>query len=160
MSTTGNFSVVVRVRPADVSLKSCVKITGNTVAVAEDRHGRENDKLFAFDKVFAGPAKQEQMFMEVTETVDAVPNGFHGCIFAYGPTGSGKTHTIMGSVDAPGIVPRAINRIFDSLSRNVRLLLFMCFHCASCDACTNRHCRPAALPACTSPSSISTMTTL
>jgi hypothetical protein len=35
---------------------------------------------------------------------------------------SGKTHTIMGSADAPGIVPRAINRIFESLELNVRLL--------------------------------------
>jgi hypothetical protein len=33
---------------------------------------------------------------------------------------AGKTHTIMGSAQCPGIVPRAINRIFDSLSKNVR----------------------------------------
>ena len=126
MSTSGNFSVVVRARPDDANLKSCVKITGNTVAVVEERHGRESDKSFNFDCVLAGPAKQEQVFAEVSDTVDAVPNGFHGCIFAYGPTGSGKTHTMMGNAEAPGIVPRAVNRIFDSLARNVRPFCF-CF---------------------------------
>ena len=85
-----NFSVAVRVRPDDTSLKSCVKIAGNTIYVAEERHGREAEKTFAFDTVFGGSAKQEEVFAQVAGTVDAVPDGFHGCIFAYGPTGSGE----------------------------------------------------------------------
>lgn len=89
MSSSGNFGVAVRVRPDDTSLKSCVKISGNTISVAEERHGREAEKSFAFDKVFDGSATQEDVFAEVAGTVDAVPDGFHGCIFAYGPTGSG-----------------------------------------------------------------------
>ncbi len=92
MSTVANcnFSVAVRVRPDDTSLKSCVKIAGNTICVAEERHGREAEKSFAFDTVFGESTKQEEVFAQVAGTVDAVPDGFHGCIFAYGPTGSGE----------------------------------------------------------------------
>ena len=92
MSSAGNcnFSVAVRVRPDDVSLKNCVRIVGNTIAVTEERHGREAEKAFAFDRVFDGSTKQEEVFAQVAGTFDAVPDGFHGCIFAYGPTGSGE----------------------------------------------------------------------
>jgi hypothetical protein len=89
MTSNSNFGVAVRVRPDDSGLKSCVKISGNTIFVTEERHNREPEKSFAFDKVFDESAKQEDVFAEVAATVDAVPNGFHGCIFAYGPTGSG-----------------------------------------------------------------------
>jgi hypothetical protein len=35
------------------------------------------------------------------------------CIFAYGETGAGKTHTVFGSAEQRGILPRALQRIFD-----------------------------------------------
>jgi hypothetical protein len=91
MSSSGscNFSVAVRVRPDDSGLKNCVKVNGNTISVADERHGREAEKAFTFDRVFDGSASQEDVFEQVAATVDAVPDGFHGCIFAYGPTGSG-----------------------------------------------------------------------
>jgi hypothetical protein len=77
MSLGGNFGVAVRVRPGDASLKSCVKINGNTVSVADERHGLKGDKSFAFDRVFDGSTKQEEVFAEVAATVDAVPDGVH-----------------------------------------------------------------------------------
>ena len=77
MSLGGNFGVAVRVRPGDASLKSCVKINGNTVSVADERHGLKGDKSFAFDRVFDGSTRQEEVFAEVAATVDAVPDGVH-----------------------------------------------------------------------------------
>lgn len=32
-------------------------------------------------------------------------------------TGAGKTHTMMGSKSEPGIIPRAINKIFDLVDK-------------------------------------------
>lgn len=34
-------------------------------------------------------------------------------IFAYGCTGSGKTHTLQGTTDSPGLIPRTVQAIFD-----------------------------------------------
>lgn len=46
--------------------------------------------------------------------VDNVIEGYNGTIFAYGQTGCGKTHTMMGSneaEEAKGIIPRTFNQI-------------------------------------------------
>ena len=44
--------------------------------------------------------------------------GYNGTIFAYGQTGTGKTHTMEGSESDEslrGIVPRAISYIFNAI---------------------------------------------
>lgn len=41
--------------------------------------------------------------------------GFTTTVFAYGSTGSGKTHTIAGTEDEPGILPRAVHMLFQRL---------------------------------------------
>lgn len=41
--------------------------------------------------------------------------GFTTTVFAYGCTGSGKTHTITGTDDEPGILPRAVHLLFQRL---------------------------------------------
>jgi centromeric protein E len=42
----------------------------------------------------------------------SVMNGFNGTIFAYGQTSSGKTHTMLGTDETPGIIPLSMNEIF------------------------------------------------
>lgn len=44
----------------------------------------------------------------------SVMDGFNVCIFAYGPTGTGKTYTMMGngSHAQRGLAPRILERIF------------------------------------------------
>lgn len=39
----------------------------------------------------------------VQELVDPLFRGFNGCVFAYGPTGTGKTHTMLGSGSEAGL---------------------------------------------------------
>jgi hypothetical protein len=47
--------------------------------------------------------------------IDSVAEGYNGTIFAYGQTGCGKTHTMMGQAkpDQQGIVPRSFRQIVD-----------------------------------------------
>ena len=52
--------------------------------------------------------------------VDNVLEGFNGTIFAYGQTGTGKTHTMsgeIGSSDNQGIIPNTFVHIFDHISK-------------------------------------------
>lgn len=39
--------------------------------------------------------------------------GVNGTIFAYGQTSSGKTHTMVGTAEEPGIIPLAFKDILD-----------------------------------------------
>ena len=45
--------------------------------------------------------------------------GFNSTIFAYGQTASGKTHTMLGSADEPGVIWRSVNSIFEQASSDL-----------------------------------------
>lgn len=44
-----------------------------------------------------------------------------GTIFAYGQTSSGKTFTMMGTSRTPGVIPQAVEDVFQSI-KNVRMV--------------------------------------
>jgi kinesin family protein 5 len=48
------------------------------------------------------------MFNELRPLVHEAARGFHAAVISYGPTGSGKTHTMFGDARVPGIVPHAV----------------------------------------------------
>ena len=46
--------------------------------------------------------------------------GFESTVFAYGQTGTGKTHTMEGSLNSPdnhGLIPRSAQAIFEALKK-------------------------------------------
>ena len=53
----------------------------------------------------------------------SVIDGFNVCIFAYGPTGTGKTFTMMGdgTTQKRGLAPRVLEKIFDLAESNESL---------------------------------------
>jgi centromeric protein E len=55
-----------------------------------------------------------QVYHSVAEDiVKAAVEGVNATVFAYGQTSTGKTHTMFGSNSEPGIMPLAIEHIFD-----------------------------------------------
>lgn len=46
--------------------------------------------------------------------------GYNAVIFAYGQTASGKTYTLSGSDEEPGIIPRAMREVFGYIKRTPR----------------------------------------
>ncbi|OMO75581.1 hypothetical protein COLO4_26016 [Corchorus olitorius] len=71
---------------------------------------------YAFDKVF-GPHSTSQEVYEVAAkpVVKAAMEGINGTVFAYGVTSSGKTHTMHGDQNSPGIIPLAIKDVFSMI---------------------------------------------
>jgi kinesin family protein 18/19 len=57
------------------------------------------------------------MVYEATSSslVSDVLMGYNATVFAYGATGSGKTHTMVGSPRQPGIMVRALNDLFQAV---------------------------------------------
>lgn len=41
--------------------------------------------------------------------------GQNASVFAYGPTGAGKTHTMLGTPKQPGVIPRAVREVFNQV---------------------------------------------
>ena len=78
----------------------------------EDR--KEQPKSFTFDFVFATDAPQSLLYEQSAfSLVESVLDGYNGTIFAYGQTGCGKTHTMMGTSteEGRGIIPRTFSQI-------------------------------------------------
>lgn len=56
------------------------------------------------------------MFNDIAKPiVEAAIAGINGTIFAYGQTSSGKTYTMTGTDDSPGIIPLAVLNLFDAI---------------------------------------------
>uniref|UniRef100_A0A0K2TUX2 Kinesin-like protein n=1 Tax=Lepeophtheirus salmonis TaxID=72036 RepID=A0A0K2TUX2_LEPSM len=74
-------------------------------------------RSFSFDSVYDSGSTQEEVYEEsFRPLVDSVLKGFNGTIFAYGQTGTGKTWTVEGTENTPGLIPRAFTHIFDRIN--------------------------------------------
>ncbi|KAL1964009.1 hypothetical protein VTN77DRAFT_7555 [Rasamsonia byssochlamydoides] len=71
--------------------------------------------VFQFNAVYGPDTTQQEIFdAEVAPTVKHLFNGFDVTIFAYGVTGTGKTHTMRGgkSLADRGVIPRLLSSIY------------------------------------------------
>ena len=50
------------------------------------------------------------------QLIDSVIRGFNACVFAYGTTGSGKTYTMTGNNECPGIMYLIIEDMFRKIA--------------------------------------------
>jgi len=85
---------------------SCVCFPERGVCVYSLNGKREN--TFEFSDCFGPESMQSEVYEHVAKPiVDSTIRGYNSTIVAYGPTGSGKTHTMRGTGDAElGIMPR------------------------------------------------------
>nr|XP_053786059.1 kinesin-like protein KIFC2 isoform X8 [Desmodus rotundus] len=60
----------------------------------------------------ATEALRVQVFRELEPTVLSCLRGYSVCIFTYGQTGTGKTYSMEGPPEDPGIAPRALQSLF------------------------------------------------
>ncbi|XP_042749275.1 kinesin-like protein KIF18B [Lagopus leucura] len=121
----GAVAVMVRVRPAvpserDGAARPVLHVVDQHILVfdpeepggppgtalpARGPKHRGKDLKFVFDRVFGEGATQEEVFQHTTrEVLDGVLNGYNCSVFAYGATGAGKTYTMLGSEQSPGIM--------------------------------------------------------
>ncbi|KAG9354817.1 hypothetical protein JZ751_001530 [Albula glossodonta] len=73
-------------------------------------------KSFSFDRVFSAEESTNQLYQDIAKplVVSAV-EGYNGTIFAYGQTSSGKTFTMMGNSRIPGVIPLAMEDVFQTI---------------------------------------------
>ncbi|XP_076452812.1 kinesin-like protein KIF22 [Babylonia areolata] len=109
--------VVIRVRPPLVTdSKVCVGTAGNKVEIFNHRNIRENLQ-YEFSSVYDKTSGQREIFEAcVRPLLGHAIKGENVSIFAYGPTGAGKTHTMLGTEGDPGMIPRVIHTLFHKLT--------------------------------------------
>ncbi|KAJ3148018.1 kinesin-like protein Klp5 [Geranomyces michiganensis] len=81
-------------------------------------HGsrRHKEIRYGFDRVFDESATQQEVYKGTAKPLlDGVLNGFNATVFAYGATGCGKTHTITGTTEDPGIIWLTMRELFERI---------------------------------------------
>lgn len=84
----------------------------------------ELPKTFTFDNVFDWNSTQTAVYSETAKPiVDSVLEGYNGTVFAYGQTGTGKTHTMDGGAgdSERGIIPKTFDQIFEAIQARLTL---------------------------------------
>ena len=102
---------------------NCIKISSDRKTVNIDCSSiSKPDKSFPLDLLFPSTTSQSEIFSSVgLPMLSSFINGYNCTIFAYGQTGAGKTHTILGPLDSlfeqdselHGLVPRILSSLFD-----------------------------------------------
>ncbi|XP_044759987.1 kinesin-like protein KIF19 isoform X3 [Coccinella septempunctata] len=93
-----------------------VILEDNEKSIRNQGSRRINDKQYSFDVVFGEESTQEEVYNVTTSSlVKDILNGYNATVFAYGATGAGKTHTMVGNPDKPGIMVRALNDLFEAV---------------------------------------------
>ncbi|CDR88661.1 related to kinesin [Sporisorium scitamineum] len=81
-------------------------------------HGarRNKDVRYAFDRVFDSTASQTDVFQETCKPLlGGILNGYNASVFAYGATGCGKTHTISGTPQDPGLIFLTMKELYNRI---------------------------------------------
>ncbi|CAE6465579.1 unnamed protein product [Rhizoctonia solani] len=111
--------VTIRVKPsgadteADKAMREAwnVNLEKHSLKLKE-HHARPGDEVLTGTDnklVYASTAKAH---------VRAAMDGYNAVVFAYGQTASGKTFTLSGSEDQPGIIPRAMREVFGYIKKH------------------------------------------
>ncbi|KAK7485721.1 hypothetical protein BaRGS_00023022 [Batillaria attramentaria] len=139
-NSSSNVKVVVRVRPPNElegsgQHRSVVEIMNENVLVFDPkeeaspsfgrrgrrhrdiRKRRQKDMKFAFDYVFSATSSNEEVYQGTTRCVlDGLLSGYNCSVFAYGATGAGKTHTMLGSETQPGVIYHTMIQLYRRIS--------------------------------------------
>ncbi|KAF5233871.1 hypothetical protein FAUST_7904 [Fusarium austroamericanum] len=116
--------VVSRIRPLLEKERECDIIVRadavdpskpNTIVKIPNPKNEAEEFSFTFNGVYDRATTQEELFTaEVAPYVKSLFQGFDVTIFAYGVTGTGKTHTMRGGMKLAdrGVIPRMLSSVF------------------------------------------------
>jgi kinesin family protein 11 len=128
-TSSSSVQVVVRLRPLNEKEKKhgtlpvvSAKTADKSVTVIKGQGSRQARSSYKFDNVFTAFSSQEEVFEATLKPVIRdVMMGFESTVFAYGQTGTGKTHTMEGDLSDPemhGVIPRSAQAIFERLKHS------------------------------------------
>ena len=118
-----NITCYVRCRPLN---QRELELGANCIDISKDKKSitlKNYDNNYVYDKIFPAETDQKTIFNEIgLPLVKKFLSGYNSTIFAYGQTGTGKTHTIIGPLESLfddnndnfGLIPNILNFLFNN----------------------------------------------
>ena len=80
---------------------------------------KTKEQQYAFDYAF----DKDCILFDIYENtvkffLPGLLEGFNATVFAYGATGAGKTYTMLGTGEDPGIMARSLNELFELIEKS------------------------------------------
>jgi kinesin family member 6/9 len=124
--------IYLRIRPSnnptntaktDLSTHSIQFDLNSLIQTSENSNTVNNTKTmysYQFNKIYGMDADQDDLFVTLGQPIiDSGFEGFNGCLFAYGQSGSGKTFSISGGTEKysdRGLIPRSIEYLYKKIN--------------------------------------------
>ncbi|CAL1687585.1 unnamed protein product [Lasius platythorax] len=91
----------------------------NVAQKSRDMLKKQNKQLqFIFDRIFSSTSTNINVFEGSTKSlITSLLDGYNCSVFAYGATGAGKTHTMLGNKEDLGITYRTVAELFSEIER-------------------------------------------
>ena len=130
----GAYNILVCVRCRPLSPLECQLSTSETIRIMDNKmlvlmdpieyngpstvfKNRTREQTYAFDFAFDKYSSQITVFENSTKfLIDGIVNGYNATVFAYGATGAGKTYTMLGNDNNPGIMPLTLQDLFKKVN--------------------------------------------
>ncbi|PVU93670.1 hypothetical protein BB561_003124 [Smittium simulii] len=94
------------------------RLKNTTSAPIASHNQRHKDIRFVYDKIYGEDSTQKELYEGTTQgLIRSVFEGYNGSVFAYGATGCGKTYTISGTPDDPGIIFLTMKELFEKVEQ-------------------------------------------
>ncbi|KAK9767778.1 hypothetical protein K7432_002161 [Basidiobolus ranarum] len=144
MNTKNHINVAIRVRPSEVLQDSPTLydfVEPKTLVLKEQKCVRgdvvEKKHDFTFDHVLEETATQQEVYSKtVKPMVNAwIQEGKHAAVFAYGFTGTGKSHSLFGTDEQPGLMVLAAQELLDTVDTTSGVSLRVSMYEIAGDAC-------------------------
>lgn len=101
---------------------NAVGATRAATAVPDSNNRRTRQHRFMLDSVLPPSASQASVYAATAaDMLESLLLGHNCTVFAYGATGCGKTHTITGTPQDPGLVFRAVEALFQQLQQSSKI---------------------------------------
>lgn len=108
-------NIYLRIRPLSKTERGeCISFEDDSIILQPPNRGQA--KKFTFKKVFGPECEQKEVFEQsIDNLLPVCADGRDLLFFAYGVTGAGKTFSIQGTDDNPGILPRTLVKILEMM---------------------------------------------
>jgi kinesin family protein 18/19 len=74
---------------------------------------RSKEQRYYFDRIFTPDVTTQEVYEKTcSHLIQSVKKGYNATVFAYGTTGSGKTYTMTGNNETPGIMYLILEDLF------------------------------------------------
>lgn len=135
---SSHINVAVRCRPlseteATSGATDIVRIMdGNLVILMDPGAAASNDylrvdktreKRYAFDQAFGPEVGTQEIFTATTKPlITAVMQAYNATVFAYGATGAGKTYSMIGTPQAPGVMLLTVGSLLEQANHGNKVV--------------------------------------